>query len=129
MAGETPVRVDQEAHTLLKEQAEQSGRTLRDLASEAIMNQVGRDLRDEVKDEVDRLEDLCDRLEEQTETLEPLEAVPDKLSDELVRLGETEGALRDQNRSYGEHNRKLSQLVGALEEAFRQAIERLRGDA
>lgn len=128
MAGETPVRVDQEAHELLKEQAESSGRTLRDLASEAIKVHTGRDLRDEVSEQVDRLEGLCDRLEEHTETLETLEAVPGKLSDELVRLGETEGALREQNRSYGENNKKLGQLVGALEEAFRQAIEQLRGD-
>lgn len=129
MAGETPVRVDQEAHALLKEQAEQSGRTLRDLASEAIRNQVGRDLRDEVKDEVDRLSEICDRLEAQAETLEELTAVPGEVSDLTERLENVEDRLSGEAHDFGQHNQKLDRMVNALEDAFERAIKMLRGEA
>lgn len=128
MAGETPVRVDEEAHALLKEQAEQTGRTLRDLASEAIRNQVGRDLRDEVKDEVDRLSGVCDRLEAQAETLDGLAAVPGEVSNLTDRLENVEDRLSSEAHDFGQHNKKLGQLVNALEDAFERAIKMLKGE-
>lgn len=129
MAGETPVRVDEEAHKLLKEQSDSSGRTLRDLASEAIKTHTGRDLRDEVSEEVNRLRELSDQLEMQVDGLKELATVPAKLSDLSDRLEQVEEDLATEERAFQEHNAKLEQMVTALENAFRRVIQVLNGDS
>lgn len=123
------MRVDEEAHELLKEHADRSGRTLRDLASEAIKNQTGRDLRNEVAEELDRLSTLSEQLEDQVSKLDELAAVPTELSELGERLEQVEEGLDAKNRTYAQHNAKLSKLVSAMEDAFGRAIEMLRGES